>query len=142
MGLPGFLSFAGKIFPTAQFLHPMLKPSRIVAKQATLVADKRGVRILSPADILGLYRDDGKENGNYSSILGLYLGLYRNSGKEYGNYYSILGLYRNNGKKMETTKAYWGYIGIMEKNMETTIVYWDYIGIMEKKEETTIVYCG
>ena len=25
---------------------------------------------------------------------------------------------------METTIAYWGYIGIMEKKMETTIAYW------------------
>ena len=36
--------------------------------------------------ILGLYRDNGKENGNYCSILG----LYRDNGKEHGNYYSIL----------------------------------------------------
>ena len=48
-------------------------------------------------------------------------------------YYSILGLYRDNGKEMETTIVYWGYIGIMEKKMETTVVYWGYIGIMEKK---------
>ena len=40
---------------------------------------------------------------------------------------------------METTKSYWGYIGIMEKKMETTKSYWGYIGIMEKKVETTIV---
>ena len=43
---------------------------------------------------------------------------------------------------METTKIYWGYIGIMEKKMETTIMYWGYIGIMEKRMETTIVYSG
>ena len=39
--------------------------------------------------ISGLYRDNGKENGNYYSILGLYqgiLGLYRDNGKENGNY--------------------------------------------------------
>ena len=30
---------------------------------------------------------------------------------------------------METTVAYWGYIGIMEKKMETAVVYWGYIGI-------------
>ena len=42
--------------------------------------------------ILGLYRDNGKENGTYSDLLGLYRG--------------VLG----------------GYIGIMEKKMETTIV--------------------
>ena len=33
------------------------------------------------------------------------LGLYRDNGKENGNYYSILGLYRGNAKEMETTKA-------------------------------------
>ena len=33
--------------------------------------------------MLGLYRDNGKENGNYYSILG----LYRDNGKENGNYY-------------------------------------------------------
>ena len=36
--------------------------------------------------ILGLYRDNGKENGNYCSILGLYW----DNGKENGNYYSTL----------------------------------------------------
>ena len=40
---------------------------------------------------LGLYRgifwDNGKENGNYYSIMGYILGLYRNNGKENGNYY-------------------------------------------------------
>ena len=38
---------------------------------------------------MGLYRDNGKENGNYYSRLG----LYRDNGKENGNYYSSLGLY-------------------------------------------------
>ena len=37
------------------------------------------------AAILGLYRDNGKENGNYYSILG----AYRDNGKENGSYYSI-----------------------------------------------------
>ena len=36
---------------------------------------------------MGLYGDNGKEDGNYYSILG----LYRDNGKENGNYYSILG---------------------------------------------------
>ena len=36
--------------------------------------------------ILGLYRDNGKSNGNYYSILG----LYRENGKSKGNYYSVL----------------------------------------------------
>ena len=40
--------------------------------------------------LLGLYRDNGKEHGNYHSILG----LYRDTGKDHGNYYSISGLYR------------------------------------------------
>ena len=44
--------------------------------------------------ILGLYWDNGKENGNYYN--GLYriyiLGLYWDNGKENGNYYN--GLYR------------------------------------------------
>ena len=45
-------------------------------------------------------------------------------------------------KKMEATRVYWGYIGIMEKKMETTMVYWGYIGLLEKKMETTMVYWG
>ena len=32
-------------------------------------------------------------------------------------------IYRDNGKEMETTKVYWGSIGIMENDMETTIVH-------------------
>ena len=35
---------------------------------------------------------------------------------------------------METTKVYWGYIGIIERKMETAIVYWQYIEIMEEKK--------
>ena len=46
-----------------------------------------------------LYRDNGKENRNYHSIMGLYTGV-------------ILGLYRDNGNKMETTiravQGVWG----------------------------------
>ena len=53
---------------------------------------------------MGLYRDNGKENGNY--------GDYTENGKENGNY-------RDSS----------GYIGIMEKNMETTgiivVIYMD-----------------
>ena len=45
---------------------------------------------------LGIYRESGKENGNY---------------RDYGDYIgSIKG-------------SYLGYIGIMEKKMETTIIY-------------------
>ena len=56
--------------------------------------------------MLGLYWDNGKENGNYYNGLyrgGLYrviLGLYRDNGKENGNYYSYVVLYR-------------GYTGVM-----------------------------
>ena len=100
---------------------PMLKPSRIVAKQATLVADKRGVRILSPADILGLYRDNGKENGNYESVLGFYW----DNGKENGNYYSILRLKRDNEKRYG---HYYSMLGLYKDKGEEngnyhTIVY-------------------
>ena len=46
--------------------------------------------------ILGLYRDNGKENGNYKEYRG-YIGLYRDNGKEIGNYKEYrgyIGLYR------------------------------------------------
>ena len=55
-----------------------------------------------PEYILGLYWDNGKENGNY------YNGLYRGQ----------IGLY-------------WGYIGIIDKKMEATIVYCGDLGITE-----------
>ena len=45
---------------------------------------------------MGSYRDNGKENGNYCSILGLCWG-----------YIGIM------EKKMETTVVYWGYIGVI-----------------------------
>ena len=57
------------------------------------------------------------ENGNYRDYrvyIGVYirgiLGLYRDNGKENGNYCSIdyIGI---GEKKMETTVVYWGYIG-------------------------------
>ena len=41
------------------------------------------------------------------------MGLYLDNGKENGNYYS--GLYRD-------YRESWGYFGIMEKRIETTIV--------------------
>ena len=40
--------------------------------------------------ILGLYRDNGKENGNYYSIMGYNILSCWDSGKENGNYYSII----------------------------------------------------
>ena len=45
-----------------------------------------------------VYREDGKEDGNYYIL-------------EYIFFYMYIMLYR-------------GYIGIMGKNMETTILYW------------------
>ena len=54
--------------------------------------------------MLGFYRDNGKENGNYYYILGYILG-----------YIGIM------EKKMETTTIYWGYIGIMENKTDTTL---------------------
>ena len=45
------------------------------------------------------------------------MGLYRDNGKEYGNYYN--GLYRDYRVYIG---LYWGYIGIMEKKMETTTI--------------------
>ena len=39
--------------------------------------------------------DNGKENGNYNTVLG----LYGDNGKENGNYNSVLGLYGDNGKE-------------------------------------------
>ena len=72
--------------------------------------------------ILGLYRDNGKENGNYYIILG----LYKDNGKENGNYYVIIGYvlgiykgkYWDNGKENGNYYViigyvlglYWGYI--------------------------------
>ena len=68
---------------------------------------------------MGLYWDNGKENGNYWDysgsirIIGYILGLYWDNGKENGNYWDyrgsiriigyILGLYWDIEKKMETT---------------------------------------
>ena len=50
----------------------------------------------------GLYRDNGKENGNHRDY-GCYIGIIG----------YMLGLYRDNGKEMETTvvnRVYWGTI--------------------------------
>ena len=78
---------------------------------------------------MGLYWDNGKENGNY------YNGLYRGCIGLYWGYIGIM------DKKMETTilgyilGLYRGYIGILDKKMEATIVCWGNIGIMENKWE-------
>ena len=50
------------------------------------------------------------------------LGLYKDNGKENGSYCSILGLYRDRDDRKEngTTIVYGDYIRIMEKKMETT----------------------
>ena len=48
-----------------------------------------GGREVGRDSLQGLYWDNGKENGNYYSTLGLYrvtLGLYRDNGNENGNY--------------------------------------------------------
>ena len=62
---------------------------------------------------MGLYRDSGKEHGNYYNI-GVIMGLYRYDGKENGNYYIlgvITGLYKGNGKQMETAILHIGLDG-------------------------------
>ena len=51
--------------------------------------------------MLGLCRDNGKENGNYYIVYWGYIGIME--------------------KKIETTTVYWGYKGTMEKKMELTI---------------------
>ena len=56
--------------------------------------------------MLGLYRDNGKENGNYYSILGLFW----DTGKENGNYCSLLGLYRDTGKE---NGKYYSILGVL-----------------------------
>ena len=50
------------------------------------------------------------------------LGLYGENGKENGNYYSISGLYGIMEKKIETTIVHWGYIRRMENKMETAML--------------------
>ena len=70
------------------------------------------------------------------------LGLYRENGKEDGTTVVYRGYIGTMKKRMETIMVYLGYVGMMEKRMETTIVFWGYMGIMEKKMETTIVYWG
>ena len=62
---------------------------------------------------LGLYRDNGKEHGNYFMVyIGIYFGLYRDNGQERGNYFMVY---------IGIIGYILGYIGIMEKNMETTL---------------------
>ena len=57
----------------------------------------------------------------YYIITGFILGLYWDNGKENGNYYSLLGYILG---------LYWGYIGIMENKMEATIVCSYQVGIL------------
>ena len=61
-------------------------------------------------------------------ILGLYWGLYGENGEENGNYYSMLGLYWVIWRPCNVV-PFWVQGGIMEKKMETTIVCWGYIGL-------------
>ena len=53
------------------------------------------------------FRDNGKENGNYYSILGLYLGVY---GAHEGNIRVYNRVILGDNGKIETTIVYWGYI--------------------------------
>ena len=43
--------------------------------------------------VVGLYRNNGRENGNYYIIMGSVLGFYRKNGQENGNYYLGFRLY-------------------------------------------------
>ena len=52
------------------------------------------------------------------------LGLYSNNGKQDGNYTDYIGVIQG------LQDLYWGYIGIMEKKMETTIACWGYIRVI------------
>ena len=71
----------------------------------------------------GLYRDNGKENGHYYSILG----LYKDNGKENGNYYSILGLYGDNGKENGNYYSIFGlYWWLYRENGKENENHWDY----------------
>ena len=81
--------------------------------------------------ILGLYGDNGKENGNYYNTIGYILGLYGDNGKENGNYYNtigyILGLYGDNGK--ENGNYYLGYIlGLYTDNAKESGNYCSILG--------------
>ena len=69
---------------------------RIVENDTETTIQGLGLRIPDKEPNLS-YRstgDNGKEHGNYYSILV----LYRDNGKEHGSYYSISGLYRDNRK--------------------------------------------
>ena len=87
---------------------------------------------------MGLYGDNGKENGSYYSILG-YLGIMEKKVEATIVHWGYMGIMEQN---MEATIVHWGYMGTMEENMEATIVYWGYMGITENKKEATIVYWG
>ena len=54
---------------------------------------EREWKLLSYIGVIWGYRDTGKGNGNYYSILGLYGDSEVYSGKENASYYSIMGLY-------------------------------------------------
>ena len=48
--------------------------------------------------------------------------MYWDNGNENGNYYSILGLYPTTSSNMESTIVSWECIGIMERKTEATTV--------------------
>ena len=77
--------------------------------------------------ILGLYWDNGKENGNDYSILGFYW----DNGKENGSYYS---------NRVYVGVPFPSLICILEYILGYILDIGVYIGIMEKKMETTLVY--
>ena len=69
---------------------------------------------------LALYRDNGKENVSYYSVLG----IYRSAGKEDGNDCCILGFIGAMEKKTELLF----YIGVISKNREENGNYYIIIG--------------
>ena len=85
--------------------------------------------------ILGLYRDNGKEdghyyNGLYRGYIGVVLGLYRDNGEEDGHYYNglyrgyigvVLGLFRDNGKENGNYRDYIGIILVIETVSHTRV---------------------
>ena len=72
--------------------------------------------------MLGFYRDNGKHNENYYTII------------------SILGFIGIMEKNMETTTVYWVFVGRMEKKMQTTTACLVFIEVMEKKMITTTLF--
>ena len=67
--------------------------------------------------MLGLYWENGKENGNYRSYrdyIGVYIGLILGEWKRKWKLQKLYGLYRG---------IFWASIGRMEKKIETTLLW-------------------